>query len=658
MEEKGPKREAARLRGLIERYNRQYYTENGSEISDTEYDALMNRLVQIEAENPGLRTPYSPTSRVGSAPSEGFDPVTHDPPMLSLSNVFSQDEFMAFHRRISGELQQDFQYSVEPKLDGVSLSLVYRDSLLVQAGTRGDGTRGEDITANARTIRSIPLRLQSETPVSVEVRGEVFFMLEDFHRMNRGREQPFANPRNAASGSLRQLDSSITSQRPLSFMAYASGRDPDCAGNQYDLLRCFSRWGFMVSTENRICDTPEDVIREYRRLEAKREELPMEIDGVVIKVNGFREREKLGYLSRAPRWATAWKFHARETATTLLDIFVGVGRTGRLTPTARLEPVTVGGVVVTNATLHNQDEVIRKDVRPGDTVMVRRAGDVIPEVVSSIPPEDGGRGEPFRMPDNCPVCGGPVAGTEEEVNLYCINPSCPARLKRSLEHWASRKAMDIEGLGEKLCAQLVDEGMVSSIADLYGLSMDTLLPLPRMGELKAKKLLEELNNSRSRPLSRFLTGLGIPGVGEVASRDIAREYGNLKELRRTSEEDLTGIKGIGPVTASSIVSFFENPVTRVLVERLQDAGFHPLEKGRERGTALSGETIVFTGSISLPRPRAKELAEKAGGRVTGSVTGNTTILVAGENAGSKLKKARELGVKILSEEEFLQLISS
>lgn len=646
-------KEAARLRDLIEEYNRQYYTGDSSGISDREYDALMNRLRSLEDEHPALRTPDSPTQRVGSPPLSVFETVIHDPPMLSLSNVFTEEDFMAFHTRIAGELgTHRIEYSVEPKLDGVSLALVYENSVLVRAGTRGDGTAGENVTANARTIRSVPLRLNSAEPVSVEVRGEVYFTLKDFNEMNQGREQPFKNPRNAASGSLRQLDSSITAQRPLSFMAYAAGSDPEGVHSQKELFEKLTLWGFHVSPENRFVDSPRAVVEAYHRLEEKRHELPMETDGVVVKVSDFAARERLGFVSRAPRWATAWKFHAQEVATTLVRIDVGVGRTGRLTPTARLEPVRVGGVTVTNATLHNQDEVRRKDVRPGDTVVVRRAGDVIPEVVGSLP-APGDRGEPFAMPGECPVCGGPVTAAEGEVNLYCMNPSCPARLKRSLEHWASRRAMDIEGLGEKLCAQLVDEGLVQSIADLYDLEKDTLAVLERMGELSAANLLKQLEESRKKPLSRFLTGLGIPGVGEVASRDIAAAFPNLERLKGAGEEELSGIKGIGPVTASSLVSFFSSEVTGRVVEELQSKGFDPEEQVQEKGSSLAGETIVFTGTLSIPRPEAKRMAEGAGAKVTGTVTGKTTMVVAGENAGSKLDRARELGIRILTEDEFL-----
>lgn len=651
-------KEIASLSALIVEYSRQYYSGNSSDISDTEYDALMNRLQDLERNYPDLRLENSPSSRVGSAPLSAFRSVVHDPPMLSLTNVFSEEEFLAFHSRVVSELDGSAaEYSVEPKLDGVSLSLVYRNGVLYRAGTRGDGITGEDVTENARTIRSIPLRLDAEQPVNVEVRGEVFFMLEDFHRMNSERieagDSPFANPRNAASGSLRQLDSAVTSSRPLSFMAYATGEYPGGIETQREFLMQLTSWGFSVNRNGFFCTTPEQVVASYRWLDENRSTLPMEIDGVVVKLDNFQSRETLGYLSRAPRWAVAWKFHAREMATTLVAIEVQVGRTGRLTPVARLEPVNVGGVVVTNATLHNQDEVVRKDVRPGDIVLVRRAGDVIPEVVSGIPPAEGIRGAAFQMPGECPVCHSPVVKPDGEVNLYCINPSCEARIRKSLEHWASRKALNIDGLGQRLCEQLVDTGMVSSISDLYSLDSKELTVLPGMGELKASKLLKALRKSIDSPLGRFLTGLGIPGVGEVASKDIASAFKTLKALESASEEELTHVKGIGLVTAVSIMRFFNSPATSSLIAQLTAAGFNPVETETLRGSALSGETIVFTGTLAIPRDEAKQLAEAAGAKVTDSITGKTTILVSGENAGSKLRKALELGVKVISEGEFL-----
>ncbi len=652
-----PQQEITNLTALIRKYNRQYYAGDVSEITDGEYDALMNRLLFLERENPEYCSVDSPTARVGSAPLTSFSAVIHDPPMLSLSNAFSREDFLSFNSRVLNLLKLDrVKYSVEPKLDGVSLSLVYENSVLVRAGTRGDGIRGEDVTDNARTIRSIPLRLNANR-LSVEIRGEVFFTVKNFKKLNRRREDsgesPFANPRNATSGSLRQLDSTVTSVRPLSFMAYATGRYPNGLETQEDLFKKLHMWGFMVNPQNRICDTPEQVIAAYNNFVEVRADLPMEIDGMVIKLDSFSQRAEAGSLSRAPRWATAWKFHAEEMSTTLIEIEVQVGRTGRLTPVARLEPVKVGGVIVTNATLHNQDEVIRKDVRPGDIVIVRRAGDVIPEVVTSLPAEGTARAKAFKMPVECPVCKGPVVKPEGEVNLYCINPSCAARIRRSLEHWASRKALDIDGLGKQLCGQLVDAGMVNSIAGLYSMKYHELTALERMGELKATKLFAALEKSRTIPLSRFLTGLGIPGVGEVASRDIAAEFRDLKTLGDTSEEEFLAVKGIGPITASSIRKFFTNSITSSVIQQLVKAGFNPVEEVSGKGTSLAGEIIVFTGSLEMPRQKAKELAMKAGAKVTGTITGKTTILVAGKNAGSKLLKAEKLGVRVLSEREFL-----
>ncbi len=657
-----PVTEIANLRILISKYNHAYYTENASEVSDEQYDALMNRLLFLEREYPDLKSEFSPTVRVGSVPLASFSSVLHEAPMLSLSNVFSQEDFISFNNRIVSDLDtEQIAYSVEPKLDGVSLSLVYRDSMLVQAATRGDGVRGEDVTSNARTIRSIPLKLHTDESINVEIRGEVFFMTKNFQKMNLGKkeagESVFANPRNATSGSLRQLDSSVTASRPLSFMAYATGFYPAGILNQNQLLKKFHEWGFVVNPKNKICTTTEQVIEAYDELVEVRSNLPMEIDGMVIKLNDFSLRDKIGSLARAPKWATAWKFHAEEMSTALIGIEVQVGRTGRLTPVARLEPVQVGGVVVTNATLHNQEEIIRKDVRVGDIVLVRRAGDVIPEVVKSLPSEVSTRGQLFSMPDKCPVCNGPVAQPDGEINLYCINPSCSARLQRSLEHWASRKSLDIDGLGEKLCGQLVNSGMVKTIADLYNLEFHALTNMERMGELKVTKLFSALEKSKTVSLSRFLTGLGIPGVGEVVSRDIAGRFMGLEALGAATEEELIAIKGVGHVIATSIIGFFSSPITSEVIQQLVNVGFDPVEEEKRIGKILAGETIVFTGSLQIPRQKAKELAQMAGGKVTGSITGKTTMLVIGENVGSKLGKAKTLGVKIVSENDFIELVS-
>ena len=658
-----PGREAEELRELIRYHNRLYYSEDRTEISDEEYDALMRRLLQLEESHPELRTADSPTQRVGAPPVSSFPEVVHDPPMLSLDNVFDGEQLDSFERRVIGELALDSApaYSVEPKLDGVALSLIYRDSLLVRASTRGDGVTGEDVTPNVRTVRSIPLRLAEELPGEIEIRGETFFRLPDFEDMNRKRvengESPFANPRNAASGSVRQQDSHITANRPLSFVAYASPRPPAGIATQSLLLEFLKQLGLPVSGLGSRCVGASEVKRAWAELAELRSTLPFEIDGVVVKLDSLDLQERMGTLSRSPRWAVAWKFHAEEVATTLLGIEISVGRTGKLTPVARLDPVRVGGVTVSNATLHNEDELRRKDVRPGDTVIVRRAGDVIPEVLRALP-SGGPRSEPFEFPGQCPVCGGPVSRPEGEVAHRCMNPSCPARLRESLFHWASRNAMDIEGLGEKLCDQLVSKGMVTDIADLYSLTHEQLAGLERMGDLSARNLLSQLEQSRSRDLARFLAGLGIPGVGSTVAGLIASSFPDLSSLRTADSEQLREIDGIGPVLADSLMSFLSDPVTRRALERLVEAGFDPRARAGPATGSLQGLTIVFTGGISISRPEAKRMSEEAGARVTSSVSASTDLVVAGPGAGSKLDRARELGVRIVDEIEWRRMVDT
>ncbi len=657
-----PAREAARIRALLNRHNLLYYSENRSEITDTQYDSLMERLRQLEELHPELLTPDSPTLQVGAGPKQAFAPMIHEPPMLSLDNVFDPGGFLAFHQRLAGllSLEEEPEYSVEPKLDGVSLSLVYRNGVLEAAGTRGDGVRGENVTENVRTIRSVPLRLSGSAPSPLTVRGEVFFMLEDFREWNRCRaergEQVFKNPRNAASGSLRQLDSRVTAERPLSFCAYAAGAPPPGIGDQRELLAALEDWGFPVRRETVFTRGARETEEACMSMERRKETLPMEIDGAVVKLLSMELRRLAGELSRSPRWAVAWKFHAREVASRVLNIRVQVGRTGKLTPVAELSPVQVGGVTVTSATLHNLDEVHRKDVRVGDLVSVRRAGDVIPEVTSSLTRGDEGRGEPFDMPSRCPVCAGPVARPEGEAAHRCINPDCPARLRESLKHWASRKAMDIQGLGDSLAERLVALGMVRTLSDLYRLEPEALAGVERMGRKSAENLLEQIDASRRSPLSRFLHGLGIPGVGAVTARDLARAFPTLDALEEASPEMLQKVDGVGPVTAAEIREFFLDPVTRAVVDGLRNAGFSPVEEESAVGAALEGHTVVFTGALTMPRDEAGALAEKAGAKVTGSVSPRTTLVVAGPGAGSKLDKARELGIRIISENELLNII--
>lgn len=656
-----PSREAAGLRELLRRHSRLYYTEDRSEITDQQYDSLMERLRSLESQYPWLVTPDSPTNRVGSEPRTAFSPVLHDPPMLSLDNVFDRSGFLAFHNRLVRELSETSpDYAVEPKLDGVSLSLIYRDGVLAQAGTRGDGVNGEDVTANVRTIMSIPLALPSSAPALVTVRGEVFFMLDDFAGLNSLREKrgeaPFKNPRNAASGSLRQLDSRVTAERPLSFCGYALGGSLPGVKTQRELLERLSEWGFPVREETVFTGDPEGVFEACARLEGMRDRLPMEIDGAVIKLDSMDMRSIAGELSRSPRWAVAWKFHAHEVAASVLGIRVQVGRTGKLTPVAELSPVTVGGVTVTSATLHNLDEVRRKDVRVGDMVSVRRAGDVIPEITSSLSSGDAERGAPFEMPRSCPVCGGPVSRPEGEAAHRCINPDCPARLRESIRHWASRKAMDIQGLGDSLAERLVGEGYVRTLADLYGLTPDVLASLERMGEKSAGNLMEQLEQSKGSELSRFIHGLGIPGVGAVTARAVALRFRNLDSLEGSTFEELLSVGGIGPVTASAVRAFFDDPVTARVIRGLREAGFDPVEDAGPADTRLAGQIIVFTGALTMPREDAQTLAVASGARTASSVSSRTTLVVAGPGAGSKLQKARDLGIPVISEDEFLELL--
>ncbi len=654
--------EVRRLRELILHYNQLYYSENRSLITDGEYDALLRRLMKLESEWPELRTEDSPSRRVGSEPVAGFPSIRWNPPMLSLDNVFSGEEFKEFNSRIMRELDLDTTpaYSVEPKLDGLAIALIYRDGLLISAGTRGDGTEGEDITPNARTVHSIPLRLPRPFPGTLIVRGEVIFRKDDFKRMNQNRIEedlnPFVNPRNAASGSLRQLDSRITASRPLSFISYGTADWPEGITSQSDLFSLLDSLGIPVSPLNSVCESIEEVRAAFEKLEKLRDSLPFEIDGVVIKLNEASLQRKIGIKSRFPKWATAWKFQAEEVVTRLIDINIQVGRTGRLTPVASLEPVFVGGVTVSSATLHNEDELRKKDARPGDMVIVRRAGDVIPEVVRSLGrPSEERRGQRFEFPDRCPVCGGPIARPEGEAVHRCMNPSCPARLRESIFHWASRDALDIEGLGRKLAKQIVKTGLVNDISDLYHLSTLQLSSMERMGEKSAENLLAELRKSLTTDLQRFITGLGIPGVGRTVAGLLADRFSGIKDIIEAETEDFIDIDGIGPVLAENLHAFFHEPVTLGVVKRLLQVGFNPESKHTHNSDKpLDGMTVVFTGGISMSRSDAREIAEAAGATVTGSVSSRTDLIVTGPGAGSKLQKARELSIEIIDEEEFLR----
>ncbi len=655
--------EAENLRKLIRYHNGLYYAEDRSEISDGEYDALMLRLIELEFQWPELSTEDSPTHRVGSQPVSHFPSILWDPPMLSLDNVFSAEEFGEFDRRIRHELklEEDPVYSVEPKLDGLAVALIYQDGVLLRAGTRGDGSDGEDVIPNVRTLRSIPLKLNSNLSGNLVVRGEVIFRKDDFQKMNEERKskglESFVNPRNAASGSLRQLDSRITASRPLCFIAYGTARWPAGITSQQSLFDFLGRLGIPVNPYNSVCRGVDEVENAYHRLEENRGAMPWEIDGVVIKLNGASLQIQMGTLSRFPRWAAAWKFKAEEAVTRLIDIELQVGRTGKLTPVAKLEPVFVGGVTVSSATLHNEDELRRKDARPGDTVIVRRAGDVIPEVVRSLGRSDGERGKRFEFPLNCPVCGGPVAREEDASAHRCMNPSCPAKLRESLFHWGARDALDIEGLGSKLAEQLADKDLVGDVSDLYRLTLPQIVSLDRMGEKSADNLISELEKSLSTNLQRFITGLGIPGIGRTVSGLLSGRFSDLHELMDAGVDEFLAVEGIGPVLADNLYRFFHEKITRGVVDRLLNAGFNPQGSGADDDCKpLLGLTVVFTGGISIPRTEARIMAEKAGAKVTGSVSKSTDIVVAGPRAGDKLQKARDLGLEIINEDEFLRRI--
>ena len=601
---------------------------------------------------------------------EGFATVRHETPMLSLANAFSNEEIEQFHDRVIRGLETEHaDYVAEPKLDGVAISLLYRDGRLQRAATRGDGATGEDVTSNVRTITAIPLQLEMRQskqawPETIEVRGEIYMPLSGFEDYNaRAREsgeKELVNPRNAAAGSLRQLDPRITAQRPLAFYAYAMVAAEGMPESHFDALQQLRSWGFPVNPEIRRVRDAGGCASYYEEMSAKRDSLPYDIDGVVYKVDNREQQRTLGFVSRAPRWAIARKFPAQEEITRLLEIDVQVGRTGAITPVARLEPVFVGGVTVTNATLHNLDEIQRKDVRAGDWVVVRRAGDVIPEVARVVMERREGNPEPFRMPEHCPVCGSAVERDEGEAAFRCTGGLfCGAQRIRSIQHFASRRAMDIEGLGEKLVVQLVEAGMVESIADLYRLDREQLVSLERMGEKSADNLLEELEKSKNPELDRLLYAMGIREVGEVTARSLAKHFGTLEALVEADEEDLIEVEDVGPVVASHVHAFFREQHNTDVIAALQQAGMHwqaVEESGGEQ--PLAGQAWVLTGTLSMPRARAKTLLESLGARVTGSVSSRTSVVLAGEAAGSKLRKAEKLGVEIVDEEAFRALLES
>ncbi|MCG2634363.1 MAG: NAD-dependent DNA ligase LigA [Gammaproteobacteria bacterium] len=655
------------LRDQIRAHDHAYYVLDQPRISDAEYDHLFRQLQQLEAEHPDLVTPDSPTQRVGGAPLTQFPEVTHRVPMLSLANAFSENEVEGFDRRICELLGVDsVDYTAEPKLDGLAVSLSYEAGLLVQAATRGDGQSGEDVTSNVRTILSVPLRLNPAAPDLLQVRGEIVMPFAGFELLNQQQtaagEKPFVNPRNAAAGSLRQLDPRVTATRPLAFLAYGIG---DLSGalpeTQFDLLQQLRLWGLPVSPLVARVTGIAACMDYYARLGQRRAGLPYAIDGVVYKVDRIAQQQKLGAVSRAPRWALAHKFPAEEAETVVNQIDVQVGRTGAVTPVARLRPVFVGGVTVTSATLHNQDEIRRKDLRVGDTVVVRRAGDVIPEVVRVVTARRPAEAVPFVMPENCPVCGAGLTQAEGEAVLRCPDGlACPAQLHRTLTHFASRKAMDIDGLGDKLIEQLVATGMVRTLADLYHLKPPQLASLDRMAEKSAENLFQALRASRQTTLPRFIFALGIRNVGEATALALARYFRTLDALMEADLDELERVADVGPVVAASLREFFQEPDNRRVIGELLAAGIRwpemPVQP--EEASPLAGKTIVLTGSFSLPRTELKARLQSAGARVSGSVSAQTDFLVVGEKPGSKLERAKTLDVVIVTEAQLVELIAT
>ena len=657
---------ADELRRLIEHHNYRYYVLDDPEVPDAEYDRLMQELESLESVYPQLVTADSPTQRVSGTPMEGFVNVQHRVPMLSLGNAFSEDEVADFHRRVVQGLESEtITFAAEPKLDGVAISLTYVDGLLTTAATRGDGERGEDVTANVRTIRAVPLKLHGRGwPPLLEVRGEIYMPRSGFDAFNRKAlergEKPLVNPRNGAAGSLRQLDPQLTAKRPLAFFAYSTATRDDLPDTQFDTLARLRDWGIPVNPEIRRVQGLAGCLEYHRRMAVLRPGLGYDIDGVVYKVDRFDQQGFLGFISKAPRWALAHKFPAEEEITRLLDIDVQVGRTGALTPVARLEPVFVGGVTVTNATLHNEDEIRRKDVRPGDWVIVRRAGDVIPEVARAIHERRETSLAEFHMPEFCPECGSAVERVEGEAVARCSGGLiCPAQRKHSIRHFATRKAMDIEGLGDKLVDQLVEAGLVHTVADLYHLGHEQLVSLERMGGKSAENLLKALEDSKKPPLDRLLYALGIREVGEVTAHSLAAHFGTMEALQQADQETLTEVSDVGPVVAAHVAAFFQQENNRQVIQALRDAGvdWQALEdKSGEQ--PLAGETWVLTGALSMPRIQAKNLLESLGAKVSSSVSAKTSTLLAGEAAGSKLAKAQKLGVKVISESDFIDLLKS
>jgi len=656
------------LINIIDYHNKRYYQQDDPEISDSEFDHLMRELEELESQYPEWKLVSSPTQRVGAAPLKKFSSAEHPSPMLSLANAFLQNEINDFDLRIKKLLETDhISYVSEPKVDGLAVNLIYENGLFLRGITRGDGANGEDVTQNLRTISSLPLKMNNtkdgEIPSFIEIRGEVYMEIEPLRRLNRRRlaegEEPFANPRNAAAGSLRQLDPKITARRPLDIFVYGIGNIEGVDfSHHWEVLQALIAWGFPVNPLIEKAGDIKECLSYYDRIGNIRNKLSYEIDGIVLKVDDLALQKILGSVSRSPRWALACKFPPTQETTVINDILVQVGRTGILTPVALMRPVNVGGATVSRATLHNEAEIIKKDVRIGDTVVIQRAGDVIPEVVKVVFSQRTGAEKEFKMTKNCPECGSEVVRPEGEAAHRCINLACPAQIKEHIRHFASRGGMDIEGLGDKISNQLFDEKLVQDPADLYFLTREKLLQLNRHGEKSSQNLIDALERSKKPPLERFIYALGIRHVGEHIAKILAREFSSLEMLMMAKEEDLQDIHEIGPEIAASIVQFFHEPKNKYVMEKFRQAGVVPQKAAAiEKNSQLKGKSFVFTGALdSMPRSKAKAIVENLGGSVHSSLTGKTTYVVAGHDPGSKLDKARSQGVTVISEKEFLKLI--
>ncbi len=655
------KARAEKLRREILGHEKKYYVDNDPQISDAEFDKLVRELKDLEARFPDLVTPESPTQRVGEKPVEGFATVTHRTPMLSIDNVYNEEDLQEFEDRIRKLLPgQSVEYVAELKIDGLGISVVYRGGKFAQAVTRGDGVRGDDVTGNVKTLKSLPLVIDARQ--EVEARGEVYLPFESFRAINRDREEKgealFANPRNAAAGSIRLLDPREVASRNLSVFLYYLFIDGREEPTQWGALQEMKRLGFKTNPHSRLCRTIDEVLAYFKEWAEKRDRLDYDADGIVIKVNKAAQREALGFTAKSPRWAVSFKFPARQATTRVKEIVIQVGRTGALTPVAVLDPVKLSGTTISRSTLHNEEELRRKDVRVGDHVLIERSGDVIPQVVSVMKDRRTGREKPFAWPSRCPACGSAVFKPEGEVISRCVNPSCPAKVRESILHFAGRRAMDIDGLGEALVDQLLGAKLVRSIPDLYGLTRDSLVELERMGPKSSDNLLDEIGNSKARDLDRVVFALGIRHVGERMAQVLAARFKSLDALAGAGEKELMNVEDVGPKVAESIRFFFAQPENRELIRRLKDAGLNM--RAREQGAArrpLEGQTFVITGTLSgFTREEAQERLENLGAKVAASVSKNTTSLIAGESPGSKLDKARELGVKIIGEEDFRKLI--